>query len=250
MPGIETNTYQLTWLVAQIEMEASKRPSASCSWVCPVGGEHTGLMRNVVPFHLCNERTNISSMHLEPPVMRDLKSHVSNEQQKENASKRQIEDDDSSHEPFLSKLTGVNNACRSSERGNHASCLTNKTQLYIFHESISVQPFLDVSFLQTFEADRVTSTRNRKRVVDDLAGLHLRVGVPDHLSCLLLLRILPQREKKRYKSVNGDSRSITPRSIDGGSRYAQELEKRCRPHLNAINDSWRIDEAYIKGRTR
>jgi transposase-like protein len=25
-----------------------------------------------------------------------------------------------------------------------------------------------------------------------------------------------------------------------------ELEKRCRPHLNAINDSWRVDETYIK----
>jgi transposase, IS6 family len=29
-------------------------------------------------------------------------------------------------------------------------------------------------------------------------------------------------------------------------RYAPELEKRCRPHLNAINDSWRVDETYIK----
>src|SRR5258708_3010082 len=28
--------------------------------------------------------------------------------------------------------------------------------------------------------------------------------------------------------------------------YAPELEKRCRPHLNAINDSWRVDETYIK----
>ena len=28
--------------------------------------------------------------------------------------------------------------------------------------------------------------------------------------------------------------------------YAPELEKRCRPHLNATNDSWRIDETYVK----
>jgi transposase, IS6 family len=28
--------------------------------------------------------------------------------------------------------------------------------------------------------------------------------------------------------------------------YAPELEKRCRPHLNATNDSWRVDETYIK----
>ena len=28
--------------------------------------------------------------------------------------------------------------------------------------------------------------------------------------------------------------------------YAPELEKRCRPHLNATNDSWRVDETYVK----
>ena len=29
-------------------------------------------------------------------------------------------------------------------------------------------------------------------------------------------------------------------------RSAPELEKRCRPHLKATNDSWRVDETYIK----
>ena len=28
--------------------------------------------------------------------------------------------------------------------------------------------------------------------------------------------------------------------------YAPELEKRCRPHLKATNDSWRVVETYIK----
>jgi transposase, IS6 family len=28
--------------------------------------------------------------------------------------------------------------------------------------------------------------------------------------------------------------------------YAPELEKRCRPHLKVTNDSWRVDETYIK----
>ena len=28
--------------------------------------------------------------------------------------------------------------------------------------------------------------------------------------------------------------------------YAPELEKRCRPHLKATTDSWRVDETYIK----
>jgi transposase, IS6 family len=29
-------------------------------------------------------------------------------------------------------------------------------------------------------------------------------------------------------------------------RYAPELEKRCRPHLKATNDSWRVDETSMK----
>ena len=28
--------------------------------------------------------------------------------------------------------------------------------------------------------------------------------------------------------------------------YAPELDKRCRPHLNPTNDSWKVDETYIK----
>jgi transposase-like protein len=28
--------------------------------------------------------------------------------------------------------------------------------------------------------------------------------------------------------------------------YAPEIEKRCRPHLNATTDSWKVDETYIK----
>ena len=29
-------------------------------------------------------------------------------------------------------------------------------------------------------------------------------------------------------------------------RYAPELEKRCKPHLNTTTDSWRLDETYVK----
>jgi transposase, IS6 family len=32
--------------------------------------------------------------------------------------------------------------------------------------------------------------------------------------------------------------------------YAPTVERRCRPHLNATNDSWRVDETSIKGATR
>jgi len=28
--------------------------------------------------------------------------------------------------------------------------------------------------------------------------------------------------------------------------YAPELEKRCRSHLKVTNDSWRVDETYVK----
>jgi transposase-like protein len=32
-------------------------------------------------------------------------------------------------------------------------------------------------------------------------------------------------------------------------RYAPELEKRCRAHLKATHDSWRVDETYVKIKT-
>jgi transposase, IS6 family len=28
--------------------------------------------------------------------------------------------------------------------------------------------------------------------------------------------------------------------------YAPQLEQRCRPHLKATNDSWHVDETYVK----
>ena len=40
--------------------------------------------------------------------------------------------------------------------------------------------------------------------------------------------------------------SITRRSTALVQDYAPELEKRCRPHLKATNDSWRVDETYVK----
>ena len=30
--------------------------------------------------------------------------------------------------------------------------------------------------------------------------------------------------------------------------YAPEIDKRCRPHLKQTNDSWRVDETYVKVR--
>ena len=105
MLGIETNSYQLACLVAHIEKEALKRPFASGSWICPGSNHLACLMSYVVPSHLSNERTDISSVYLEPPVVRDLKPQETTYQQKESPCKRQIENDDRSHVPFLSKST-------------------------------------------------------------------------------------------------------------------------------------------------
>jgi len=33
-------------------------------------------------------------------------------------------------------------------------------------------------------------------------------------------------------------------------KYAAELDKRIRPHLKPTNDSWRVDETYIKAECR
>ena len=88
MLRIETNTYQLACPIAQIETVALKRASASCSWVCPAGGKLAGLMRDIVPSHLCDERTDISSMGFEPPVVKDMKPHDSSYQQEESSAKR------------------------------------------------------------------------------------------------------------------------------------------------------------------
>src|SRR5438270_8778002 len=98
MPGIEANTDQLAFLVAQIETEAFECPSASCSWVCPAGDERAGLMRNVVPSHLCDERTDISSMCFDPPVVKDMKPHVSGAQQKEGSARLKIKIEDRRNE--------------------------------------------------------------------------------------------------------------------------------------------------------
>lgn len=31
-------------------------------------------------------------------------------------------------------------------------------------------------------------------------------------------------------------------------KYAPELDKRIRPHLELTNDSWRVDETYVKAK--
>lgn len=45
---------------------------------------------------------------------------------------------------------------------------------------------------------------------------------------------------------NEDCTWITRLFTVGGSRYAPELEKRCRPHMKRTTDSWRVDETYVK----
>ncbi len=90
---IETNTYQLACTVAEIEAVALKRASASCVWVCPVGGHQACLKTSVVLSNLCDKCTNIRSVYLEPCMISDLKPYTTNEQHKESCYKRHIEND-------------------------------------------------------------------------------------------------------------------------------------------------------------
>ena len=83
MPGIESNAYQLARLVANVKAEASKGPPLSCSWVGPVGDYLACLMSYVVSSHLCDECADISSMCLEPSVVREVKPYETNYEQKE-----------------------------------------------------------------------------------------------------------------------------------------------------------------------
>src|SRR5262247_1174587 len=46
--------------------------------------------------------------------------------------------------------------------------------------------------------------------------------------------------------MNSACQSITRRSTALAQRYAPELEKRSRPHLRPTNDSYRVDETYVK----
>jgi transposase, IS6 family len=46
--------------------------------------------------------------------------------------------------------------------------------------------------------------------------------------------------------MNAACQSITRRSTALVQRYAPELEKRSRPHLRPTNDSYRVDETYVK----
>ncbi len=46
----------------------------------------------------------------------------------------------------------------------------------------------------------------------------------------------------RERSLHVDRTTIYP----WVQHSAPELEKRCRPHLSTTNDSWRVDETYVK----
>ena len=59
---------------------------------------------------------------------------------------------------------------------------------------------------------------------------------------------LSYRDLARDDGPAGTRGSITRRSTAGGSRYAPELDKRSRPHVNACNDSWKVEETSIKGK--
>ena len=61
-----------------------------------------------------------------------------------------------------------------------------------------------------------------------------------YLRCSLSYRDL--EEMMRERGLQVDHTTI----YRWVQHYAPELEKRARPHLKATNDSWRVDETYIK----
>ena len=70
---------------------------------------------------------------------------------------------------------------------------------------------------------------------------------PDHLLCVrwYLRYCLSYRDLEEMMAERGlkvDHTTI----YRWVQQYAPELEKRCKPHLKRTNDSWRVDETYIK----
>ncbi len=56
--------------------------------------------------------------------------------------------------------------------------------------------------------------------------------------------IVTSREMMRERGLRVDHTTI----YRWVQYYAPELEKRCRPHLKVCNDSWKVDETYVKVR--
>jgi transposase, IS6 family len=65
------------------------------------------------------------------------------------------------------------------------------------------------------------------------------------IQCDGLLSYRDLEEMMRERGLNVDHTSI----YRWVQRSAPELEKRCRPHLKATNDSWRVDETSVKIKT-
>ncbi len=73
------------------------------------------------------------------------------------------------------------------------------------------------------------------------------VRIRDHFAvCVLVSARLAQLSRSGGDDGRARTRaSIIPPCTAGGSRSAPELDKRCRPHLKATTDSWRVDETSI-----
>src|SRR5258708_7233650 len=69
----------------------------------------------------------------------------------------------------------------------------------------------------------------------------------DHFA---LCPLVPPVSAQLSRSGGDDARAgLARRSYNDlslGATLCTELEKRCRPYFKATNDSWRVDETYIK----
>src|SRR4051794_20028918 len=99
------------------------------------------------------------------------------------------------------------------------------------------------------EADLVQLGKSRtKRIYDDRtpsAWRHFQADII-RMSCSLVSPLCTQLPRPRRNDMGTGTLCDHTTISRWVQHYAPELEKRCRPHLKATNDSWRVDETSIK----
>ncbi len=71
--------------------------------------------------------------------------------------------------------------------------------------------------------------------------------VRDHLALRALVsEVCPQLARPRRDDAGTEIAGRSYHDLPMGAALCPELDKRSRPHLKAGNDSWRVDETYIK----
>ena len=85
MFGVEANSNELAWLVADVEAEASECAPVASAWVGPMGGDVACLMGDVVSSYVGDDGADVGSISFEPFVVKDVKPNVTSNEQNEGA---------------------------------------------------------------------------------------------------------------------------------------------------------------------